>query len=105
MNTSTLFEDNDEQIDHPNDISNLFPRLIKDPIHNYIPVCSTLSRFIDTKQFQRLRNIKQLGTTHYVWPGGSHTRFEHCLGVAFLARTMAIHLKKSQPELGLRIAI
>ncbi|KAF8954102.1 hypothetical protein BDZ97DRAFT_1928819 [Flammula alnicola] len=101
MNTSTLFEDNDEQIDHPNDISNLFPRLIKDPIHNYIPVCSTLSRFIDTKQFQRLRNIKQLGTTHYVWPGGSHTRFEHCLGVAFLARTMATHLKRSQPELGI----
>ncbi len=31
-------------------------------------------------QFQRLRNIKQLGTTSYVWPAATHTRFEHSLG-------------------------
>jgi deoxynucleoside triphosphate triphosphohydrolase SAMHD1 len=40
-------------------------------------------QFIDTPQFQRLRNIKQLGTTYYVFPGASHNRFEHCLGNEF----------------------
>ncbi|PPQ80277.1 hypothetical protein CVT26_008850 [Gymnopilus dilepis] len=75
-------------------------RHIKDPIHDYIPISAKLSRFIDTKQFQRLRLIKQLGTTSYVWPSASHTRFEHCLGVAYLAREMVTHIQKSQPELG-----
>ncbi len=40
-------------------------------------------QFIDTPHFQRLRNIKQLGTTYYVFPGASHNRFEHCLGNEF----------------------
>ena len=35
-------------------------------------------------QFQRLREIKQLGTSYYVWPGASHNRFEHCLGTSFI---------------------
>ncbi|KAF8905721.1 hypothetical protein CPB84DRAFT_1745279 [Gymnopilus junonius] len=79
----------------------LVARHIKDPIHNYIPISVKLSRFIDTRQFQRLRLIKQLGTTSYVWPSASHTRFEHCLGVAYLARQMAMHIQHSQPELGI----
>ncbi|KAG6827134.1 hypothetical protein H0H92_013083 [Tricholoma furcatifolium] len=57
--------------------------------------------FVHSKQFQRLRNIKQLGTCYYVWLGASHNRFEHCIGVAHLARSMASRLKYIQPELGI----
>ncbi|KAH7914820.1 hypothetical protein BJ138DRAFT_1098348 [Hygrophoropsis aurantiaca] len=78
-----------------------YTRRFKDPIHDYIPFGPLVCSVIDTKHFQRLRNIKQLGVSYYVWPGASHNRFEHCLGVAYLARRMAEHLKHSQPSLGI----
>lgn len=92
----------DNEIDSP--IPHVVPvvlRTVKDPIHAMIPLTPRLSTFIDTKQFQRLRYIKQLGTSYYVWLGASHNRFEHCIGVAYLARSMATHLQQSQPELNI----
>ncbi|EIM85360.1 HD-domain/PDEase-like protein [Stereum hirsutum FP-91666 SS1] len=76
-------------------------RQFKDPIHDYIPLSSDICKVVDTKHFQRLRDIKQLGTSYYVWPGASHNRFEHCLGVAHLATLMVTHLQRAQPELGI----
>jgi len=74
---------------------------IKDPIHNYITIPPYILPFIDTPQFQRLRNLKQLGTSYFVWPGACHNRFEHCLGVAELSRQMVEHLRHHQPSLGI----
>ncbi|KIJ58839.1 hypothetical protein HYDPIDRAFT_101908 [Hydnomerulius pinastri MD-312] len=76
-------------------------RQFKDSVHDYVSFSPWICSFIDTKHFQRLRYIKQLGLSYYVFPGASHNRFEHCLGVGHLARLMAVHLRDTQPALGI----
>lgn len=61
------------------------PRVIRDPLWNSISLDSTAVRIIDTAAFQRLRYIRQLGLAHLVYPGATHTRFDHALGVYHLA--------------------
>jgi len=58
---------------------------VKDVIYKFIPIPSLCKKFIDTPEFQRLRHLKQLGLAHYVYPSAVHTRFEHSLGVMYLA--------------------
>jgi len=58
---------------------------IRDPIHNFIHVDRDEMRLIDTRAFQRLRHIHQLALTYLVYPGATHKRFEHSLGVMELA--------------------
>ncbi|XP_004466661.1 deoxynucleoside triphosphate triphosphohydrolase SAMHD1 [Dasypus novemcinctus] len=74
-------------------------KVINDPIHGHIELHPLLIRIIDTPQFQRLRYIKQLGGSYYVFPGASHNRFEHCLGVGYLAGCLVHALHEKQPEL------
>jgi len=54
---------------------------VYDEIHGYIELDELALRIIDLDVFQRLRRIKQLGVTFYVYPGAVHTRFSHSLGV------------------------
>ncbi|KAL2296772.1 hypothetical protein Nmel_014820 [Mimus melanotis] len=74
-------------------------KVFNDPIHGHIEFHPLLVRIIDTPQFQRLRYIKQLGGTYFVFPGASHNRFEHSLGVGYLAGCLVRTLKERQPEL------
>lgn len=65
-------------------------RLYRDPVHNIISLSESLAAdrliidLIDTPEFQRLRNIKQLGLALYTYQGAEHSRFTHSLGVMHL---------------------
>jgi HD superfamily phosphohydrolase len=54
--------------------------------------------FIDTPEFQRLRYIKSLGPSNFVYPSATSDRFTHCLGVGHLARKVGEHLQKENPD-------
>jgi hypothetical protein len=58
---------------------------IRDPIHVFIHLDSYERRVLDSRPFQRLRNITQLALTYLLYPGATHKRFEHSLGVMELA--------------------
>ena len=58
----------------------------QDAVYSLFRLDGICMRIIDTPQFQRLRELKQLGLTYYVFPSASHNRFEHSLGVAYKAQ-------------------
>lgn len=71
-------------------------KIINDPVYGFITIPSELVYdLIDHPYFQRLRNIKQLGMTHLVYPGAVHTRFHHALGAMHLM-SMAIETLKGK---------
>ena len=72
-------------------------RVIRDEIHRDIFVPARIAKLIDTREFQRLRNIQQLATCHYVFPAATHNRFSHSLGAYHLARVLCDHLSEAQP--------
>ncbi len=60
--------------------------VIRDPLWNNIRVDAEALSVLDSEPFQRLRYIRQLGHAFLVYPGATHTRFEHALGTYHLAR-------------------
>jgi hypothetical protein len=60
--------------------------IIRDPLWNNIRLDALASELIDTPAFQRLRYVRQLGLAFLVYPGATHSRFEHALGTYHLAR-------------------
>ncbi|TYJ08461.1 hypothetical protein E1A91_A11G076500v1 [Gossypium mustelinum] len=75
---------------------------VHDNVHGNIYLDPLSLKFIDTEQFQRLRELKQLGLAHLVYPGAVHSRFEHSLGVYWLAGEAIQKLKTYQGlELGI----
>jgi HD superfamily phosphohydrolase len=61
--------------------------IIRDPLWNNVRVDRLALRLVDTPAFQRLRYVRQLGLAFLVYPGATHSRFEHALGAYHLART------------------
>ena len=62
---------------------------IKDPIHGYIRLNETERSIVDTRPVQRLRRLRQLAGSEFVYPAANHTRFEHVLGVMHLAGALS----------------
>ena len=60
--------------------------IIRDPLWNNIRIDPLAMRLVDTRAFQRLRYVRQLGLAYLVYPGATHSRFEHALGAYHLAR-------------------
>lgn len=58
---------------------------VRDPIHVFIRLDSQERRVLNSEPYQRLRHIHQLAMTYLVYPGATHRRFEHCLGVMELS--------------------
>jgi uncharacterized protein len=69
-------------------------KLLRDPLWDTIRLDPTAVRIVDTAEFQRLRYIRQLGLAHLVYPGATHTRFDHALGVYHLTKTALRHLRE-----------
>ena len=75
-------------------------KTIRDGVHGDIQLTELEMSVVDTAAFQRLRGIKQLGTSHLVFPSAGHSRFEHSLGTCWMARVMLGHLREQlQDEL------
>lgn len=74
---------------------------VRDPLHNLIEFSpdefeNAMWNVIQTRPFQRLRRIKQLGFSELVYPGATHTRFAHSLGVFHTARQLLSRIKHQQ---------
>ncbi len=72
--------------------------VLRDPLWDTIRLDDTARRVVDSAPFQRLRYIKQLGLANLVYPGATHTRFDHALGVYHLAER-ALEVLASRGEL------
>jgi len=69
----------------------LMSDIIRDPVWNNIGLDELALRLVDTPVFQRLRYVRQLGLVYLVYPGATHSRFEHALGTYHLAaRTLRL---------------
>ncbi|MFP4139670.1 MAG: HD domain-containing protein [Phycisphaerae bacterium] len=69
-------------------------KVIRDPVHNYIPVDSFTRKLLDTPEVQRLRYISQLGVSSFAYPGACHTRLSHAIGTYHLMNAAIRHLEK-----------
>ena len=69
---------------------------IRDPVHGSIPINDSEIEILEHPFFQRLRNIKQLGFSEYVFPGATHTRYLHSIGVMNVSTLVFNSLFKNQ---------
>jgi HD superfamily phosphohydrolase len=74
-------------------------KVFKDPVHKYVQVRDKMIwDLIGTMEFQRLRRIRQLGTTFFTFHGAEHSRFNHSLGVYEIVRRMIDDVFDGRPQ-------
>ena len=73
-------------------------RQINCPLYGFINITQRMGFIIDTPEFKRLHNLRQLGATYLVYPSANHTRFEHSLGVSHLAKKLLLSLKEKNKD-------
>lgn len=86
---------------NPSDYARPMPKgsgLYYDPLYGYIPLPPIIRRAINLPTVQRLRHIKQLSVLDLVFPGATHTRFEHSVGVYHLATMVGSAILTKQAE-------
>jgi len=69
---------------------------IKDPVHGYVYITEAEKQLIDSYPVQRLHRLRQLAGSEFVYPGANHTRFEHSIGVMYLAGKLTENQNLSQ---------
>lgn len=78
-------------------VSGMEEKVFKDPVHQYIYVQDELIwDLINTREFQRLRRIRQLGTTYLTFHGAEHSRFSHSLGVYEITRKIISQFERNR---------
>jgi HD superfamily phosphohydrolase len=87
-------------LDH---LDNEYTEPVRDPVWGHIGFSRPLLRVVEHEQFQKLGRIRQLGPTALVYPGATHTRLAHSLGVFHLARRLIASLVRRSPNLGLTL--
>ena len=73
-------------------------RRVCDRVHGEVTLSDLATEICETDAFQRLDQIRQLGGCSFVYPSATHTRREHSIGVAHLARSVGERLRSSHPD-------
>lgn len=82
-------------------------KTVHDPVHGSMKISGIALQLMDTAEVQRLRGIKQLGLAYIAFPGANHSRFEHVLGVSYLAESVGatLELEKDETEVLSAVAL
>jgi HD superfamily phosphohydrolase len=87
-------------LDH---LDNEYTEPVRDPVWGHIGFSRPLLKVVEHEQFQKLGRIRQLGPAALVYPGATHTRLAHSLGVFYLARRLIASLVRRSPHAGLTL--
>jgi hypothetical protein len=69
--------------------------VLRDPVHGDVYLTHEELAVLDTREMQRLRGVKQLGSAYLVFPGAVHTRFDHSIGTVHVAQRMIDAINRS----------
>ena len=93
-------DDRTRILDH---LDNDYTEPVRDPVWGHIGFSRPLLKIVEHEQFQKLGRIRQLGPAALVYPGATHTRLAHSLGVFHLARRLAASLVRRSPHAGVSL--